>query len=222
MLFAPTRKKHRAIPSEFATRDFYVEMQPEVMTPVRLQLSLGDPTVYLLPSDMGFSSTLRQQRAISKMEPEVSDPPVEVRLFQTEREDQELSSFRALTMNQVSLNESGAPDAGVVLEAPADEESGLRVSGGIVDRLPTGTLAPPKITANEVLGPTVLRVGVAPQGGVMAVVLEKSSGMDKADEAAARFVKGIRFMPAESAAEGSMEWGIIRIIWRAERSSSKS
>ena len=222
MLFAPTRKKHRSAPSELATKDFYVVMEPEVVTPVRLQLALGDPTIFLLPNDMGFSSAIRRQRAISKMESEVSDPPVEVRAFQTGREEHDLSSFRALTMNQSSLNDMDSIDAPAAAEAPAEEGSIWCVSGGIADRTATATLGLPVITANEVLSPTALRVGVTRAGEVLTVMVEKSSGMDKADEAAVRFAKGLRFAPEESAVDGSLSWGIVKVIWRAERPPTKS
>lgn len=214
LLFSPRKKRRPPPPTAYANREFFIEFQPGIATPVRQQLPLGDPTVFILPSDVGFSAMVRHPSQVLRVDSDVANPPFEARGFQTGREGLEFTSDRALTMNLEGLTEGRES---VVVEAPTEEVSAWRVSGGLEGRLmgPGATL--PAVISTELLAPTSLRVGVTALGDVAVVALERGSGSDKADEAGIRFVKGLRFAPIETASDGAMVWGFVKILWHAER-----
>ena len=61
--------------------------------------------------------------------------------------------------------------------------------------------------------PTVLRMGVNPSGAVTAVLLEKSSGNNDADQGAMQETARWHFVTREDALENEVDWLIVTIHW---------
>ncbi|MBI4023960.1 MAG: hypothetical protein HY360_03205 [Verrucomicrobia bacterium] len=209
--------------ASFVDGDVYMVLDP-VSLPVSDQpLSWMDPTVYLLPSDMGFSAHNRRISATTKLDDANSPPPSIMQPFQVERLHGAPGSVKSLVQAQASMEDAmtNDPMSFPPLEKPSEEGSAWRVSGRIADRLISATSALPGILSSEPLRPTVARLGVGPQGDARFVVLERSSGSEKADEAAIQFVRGIRFTALDLEADSSLEWGFVKVLWRVERPAAK-
>ncbi len=200
----------------------YITLQPSLFPSVKNQ-SWMDPTVYILPSEVGFSAHIRQMPISSKITIENPLPLVITQSFQTKRWGNELSTIEALSLLQP------LPEEMVIIDFKNESttETTLkatplwRITGNIANRLlPTHSVLP-TITSSEPIGTTMLRIGVAPQGDVQFVVLEQSSGLDKSDEAAIRFVKSLCFNPLYTETDGSTSWGMVKFLWPVEQQAKK-
>jgi len=202
-------------------RSFLV-LQPPPQLTLQKKFPWSDPTVYLLPSSIGFS--INPRRTIGSLEVLMENraPPSVVLAYQRERREGSVLSVETLMDTKPSSDGVDVrPTAPRIPETASEEGSAWRLSGSIVGRLASTKSALPVVPSSELLGATVLHVGVTPQGDAQFVVLKLSSGSDGADEAAVRFVKGIRFTPVDPGTEGSTMWGIAKVLWRAERSIIK-
>ncbi len=202
-------------------RSFLVLQPPPPLT-LQQKFSWSDPTVYLLPSSIGFSINPRRTTASLEVLMENRAPPSVVLAYQRERREGGVLSVETLMDTRPSSDGMDVrPTASRIPETASEEGSAWRLSGSIVERLASTKSALPVVPSSELLGATVLHVGVTPRGDAQFVVLKRSSGSDRADEAAVRFVKGIRFTPVDPGTEGSTMWGIAKVLWRAERSIIK-
>ncbi len=202
------------------SEEVYMVMEPLSTKSSRTLVAWDDPTIFLLPSDQGFSSTLRTRLPKTRSPSEEATPPVLIQPFAPQRwsedENDAMPPFLSESANMDSTLTPGLPtERGT--DEPDAQGSAWRAFGGIADRTPSATSALPVIRSTEPVRPTLLRVGVDTLGDAAFVMLEKSSGLDKADEAAIRFVKGIHFSTMDSTNQSQIAWGFMKILWRAER-----
>ncbi|MDD2708995.1 MAG: hypothetical protein PHV34_13495 [Verrucomicrobiae bacterium] len=176
---------------------------------------LMDPTVYLLPSDMGFSRSLRNCQAEPRNKMEEMEIPAIFDRFQAGIVDDVVSASPAAAgFGKVGWNwEPPMCERNPAAENWGSVGSAWHVGGRIASRLLPSAPALPQLGAGESLGPTLLWLGVNPQGDVEYVLVERSSGKDKADEAGVRFARLLRFQASDAAADVPVAWGFLKIMW---------
>lgn len=183
------------------------------------RFSWDDPTVYLLPTATGFSNYLQQPQVLPALFSEsASSPPEIIQPFSWSHIRMEVDNQDVPTMMQMTLSDEkdGPSEISTNSKITVEDGSAWRITGSIAERRASATAALPTIFSPEPLAATVLRIGVTPLGDVQFVALEQSSGLDKADEAAIRFAKGIHLSPLDASPDDVLAWGFVKIFWRAE------
>lgn len=210
--------------SPAVTESVYLVLEPPQPALTAKHWTWDDPTLYLLPSDLGFSARIRN--FFSEFHPSASPPTPSILLqpfipqkWEGQKDKRSLETMM-ISSPEISL-ESVASSVLPIESLPAEEGSAWRVSGAIAERLAATPSTLPAIQSTELLAPTVLHVGITPEGQVRFVVLDKSSGLEKADEAAIRFSRTIRFIPAPPG-NNDLVWGDVRVLWRVDRLTRKS
>jgi hypothetical protein len=194
-----------------------VVMQTEVQIADRSFWS--DPTVYLLPNDVGFSTYRRRvaNPSLSTMQDSRADVVAENSDDESQRG---LSIDHALRLAQSSFMEVSARDLKTVsfVEDSESQKSSWHIVGAVADRLLPNNSELPIVVSSDPLQPTTLRIAVNERGEVAFALLDHSSGSDKADEAGIRFVRNLRFVPIDSTLqESTHSWGFLKIDWRGDR-----
>jgi len=199
-------------------KDFHMVFQP-----IRAD-SWEDPTVYLFPGEQGFSKELRRLSGEPVMTPENLAPPAVIEPYYAEN----LGGFPAIQPAPVWLLTASAHGSGFrstpkspdsMEENMASSKSAWHVTGSIKERLVQPYPAFPVIQSPELLGATLLRVGVNPQGDPQFVLVEGGSGLEQADEAGVRFARDIRFTPSDDPSHHPIAWGHLKILWQAEEAA---
>jgi hypothetical protein len=177
--------------------------------------ALLDPTIFLLPSDHGFSSGIRGMAARDIPAIIPGEPAPQTQAYQSPEWVGVSPGVQKLLFSDPSLVRPPLKQQSVTNE-PVEGGSGWRVTGMIADRLLPVSLEStlPKVHARDLLGPTLLRIGVSESGHVAFIFLEKSSGMEAADEHAFQLARSLQF--ADSDQTGMVQWGFLRVIWRPE------
>lgn len=189
----------------------YMLLDPKVKIIQEPATQWSDPTVYLLPSDLGFSATLRKmpvaaRLSISNSWPEGISLPFEPYEWGSE------ANIEAIALS--SSEESHVEEARAIATSPAFEASTWRITGPISQRVAREAGPLPVISSDEILAPTFISVGINGRGEVQFVILKRSSGMEKADEAAMGFARSISFIALDSVVENTLSWGILKVHWR--------
>lgn len=181
----------------------------------------NDPTIYLLPSKWSFSSYRNRKLAPPTFSGEQLAPPQIVQEFEPTRSG-ELSTSEALSLinsasAQPTSDAPGTPKTS--LTDNLEKGSSWRISGEqLTGRTLTVSQAFPKTKFETMPQMTTLRLGVSPSGEVMFVVVDKSSGIDSADDLAVRFAKALRFSAKETPELEPVSWGFLKIDWRQNSS----
>lgn len=199
-------------------RDTFVFWQPPQVEIQVNPVLWQDPTVYLLPGQMGFSRNLTKVLAEPRLTVENTLPPTVLAPERPEQPAEPAGGKPSLVSLMDSLREMGDRAA----ESPPPREvwssvgSAWRVTGRIAQRLPQAGAPLPLIQSAESLGPTLLRVGISPQGDPQYVLIERSSGSEKADEAGIRFARGLGFSSSDAPEDAPVAWGFLKICWQPE------
>ncbi len=175
----------------------------------------NDPMVFALPSGVGFSSKLRSSVGTPKLSAESPLPPVVYRSLEIEGGGSFEGVEHLLMVSSQGPDREVSKDLGPSTSA-LQEGSVWRVSGPILERSPTTSSVLPVIVSPEALSPTVLEIAVNPNGVVELVLVQQGSGLGKADDAAVRFARGIRFSPVAAEGDGVPSWGRLKVVWRVE------
>jgi len=207
--------KHPIPTTVHMPEETYMVMEPASAKPGWLP-SWNDPTIFALPSDVGFSANVRHEIGLPKLLAESPLPPAVFEPFQRTEDAMFDGMQNLLASNE---NESEA-DSGAGSRGPStaalQEGSVWRVTGTLGDRSPSTSSVLPVIISPEPLAPTVLRVGVNANGTADYILVRQSSGLEKADEAALRFARSVLFAPSSGENEKSIMWGEMKVIWRVE------
>lgn len=179
----------------------------------------GDPTVFALPSERGFSAVVRRRAPAARLSDMEVQAPLMARVYTPLRWAQASGEEGAFAEAPPSFD--SAP-SGEEPPAPAPEEgSAWRVFGEIAGRNPAAPSSLPPVERDEAIAPSVVRAAVSPRGEVPYAFLERSSGFERADEAAVKFVRSLRFTPVEGTNGNSLAWGFVKVLWRGERPPRK-
>ncbi len=224
LLFAPASRQMRQPSWKSLNNEYYLVFKSPLLSSTNHDVLWMDPTIYLLPTDMGFSGSLRQYPPTSQLIPESPTPSILIQPFQSRQSDKEFSGQTVLTMIQASFNTWNTQEA--KLQPPSnislEGESVWRVLGSIADWNPVATSVLPVLSSSEPLGASILRVGVSSKGDPQFVTLERSAGLDKADEVAVHFIKSIHFTPPDSIENSNAPvWGFVKILWKTEQVFAK-
>lgn len=174
-----------------------------------------DPTVYLLPADLGFSSPLRKREPESRhmpMKTEIADHtmPFEPTRMENASEAEDSTLLNAINTESMVLRQEPNSDD---VDKSMDAGSAWLVSNNLSRRLLPSSTTLPLVVSSELLGPTSIRVCVGSNGAVLYAVLEKTSGLESADDAALKFAKALRF---QNDLNGATEWGMLKVFWHAD------
>jgi hypothetical protein len=179
-----------------------------------------DPTVFALPSDRGFSAVARRRAPAARLSEAGSHAPSLPRAYEPllwARGEGEGGPFAEAPPSL------GAPVAGEEPSPPAPEEgSAWRVYGEIAGRAPSAASSLPALDRDEPVGPTIVRAAVSPRGEVPYAFVERGSGVEKADDAAVKFVRSLRFASLEGTNAPPLAWGFVKVLWRGEKPPRKT
>lgn len=223
LLVVPSLKRGMTQSPQAPSLEHYLVIEPPQPAPSGTGISWMDPTIYLLPTDVGYSMRLRRASILLPVVQESLLLHSPLLPFEAPADRSAFSGQDALTMAQAAFNDEGSEETGAPHPnvAPSEEGSAWRAVGSIAGRQPAAPSALPSIVAVDDPAPTVLRVGVGAEGEARFVTLERSSGLEKADDEALRFVRGIRFAAVDFEGEENLAWGFVKILWRAERPVGK-
>jgi hypothetical protein len=174
-----------------------------------------DPTVFALPSERGFSSAVRHRAPAARLSEGEAQSSLLPWLYEPlcwARGAREGTSFAEPPPSFGGLTVGEEPAT-----ALPEEASAWRVYGEIARRNPTAPSSLPPVERDEPVGPTVVRAAVSPRGEVPYAFLERSSGFERVDDVALRFVQSLRFAPAEGTNAVVLSWGFVKVLWRGER-----
>lgn len=179
-----------------------------------------DPTVFALPSERGFSATVRHRAPAARLSDGETQAPLLPRLYEPllwARGEREGVAF-AESPPSFGISPAGEEP---VTAAP-EEASAWRVYGEIAGRNPTAPSSLPPVERDEPVAPTVVRAAVSPRGEVPYAFVERSSGFERADDAALRFVQSLRFASLDGTNSAVLSWGFVKVLWRGERPARKA
>jgi hypothetical protein len=225
LLWSSSSKKPRApSSSRHSSLDTFVVFQPAPADVAFDPLLWQDPTVYLLPSPVGFTRALSEMRAQPRLSVESSPPPCVLDPSRIEFSTSLLDGSRPQINTLYSLMEprDSASESRPAAEPWPSVVSAWRVTGPIAQRLIPSTSALPSVRSEEPLDPTILRIGVNRQGDPQYILIERSSGSDKADEAGAAFARTLAFSSSDGKAENPVVWGLLKIFWQPESPARKT
>ena len=181
---------------------------------------LFDPSVMSLPSPHGFSRPLWQHGAPVKYRPaDWGAAPSFLERVAVSAMPSLLKQPPLIDTVQ-SMADKGATwieDAAVepVTVAPSENRTLFLVSG-LAGRAPVRMPSLPVVTNETALKPTRVRIGVAPDGTVRFVSVERSCGKETVDTQAVELAQQIRFEPAMDPKASSVDWGLVKIFWATE------
>lgn len=211
----------KRVAAEHRTEQVFMILEPPA-APGRIATGFVDwldPTVFALPSERGFSAMVRRRVPGSRLSDGEERALLLPLLYEPlcwARKEGEGVAFAEPPLS------FGISPAGEEPAIPASEEaSAWRVYGEIDRRNPTASSSLPPVEFDEAVAPTVVRAAVSPRGEVPYTFIERSSGFERADGAALRFVQSLRFSPLEGTNVAALSWGFVKVLWRGERPARK-
>jgi hypothetical protein len=217
LMFVRERKSSKRSVSKPSQENVYLTFQSNAFSASQIRDLWADPTIYLLPSEVGFSSYIRRMSVSPKISFETIPPPNVVQAFLPSHAGEVFSSVEALTMAQSFFEETVSFDkkSAVPNDPVLQESSNWYVTGPVATRLVSLRANLPLISSDELLQATVLRIGISASGDVRFVVLDHkhTSGSEKADQAAIGFARSLKFSPGVTD-DTSLAWGFVCIQWR--------
>jgi hypothetical protein len=204
-------------------KEVYIVFDPAVLETPSSPFSWQDPTIYLFPSELSFSRGLHERRIEPKITPENPAPPSLILPLELGASGGPLSGEPVPTWLLASSADPGAAADATpnLVEATPASGSAWRVTGRIAERLRQARAALPPVHSPELLAPTVLRIGINPQGDPRFVMVETGSGLEPADDAAVRFARDLSFAPSDDPSDSPVSWGHLKIFWQADPPPAK-
>jgi len=202
---------------------FQLVLQPAITIQSQNLPSWDDPTVYVLPTEIGFSSHLRQPATGLPRNQDFPVPPTI--LLPSERAGQQPDSLhlKSLVLSRGTLEEHEGDRTSRKPEEPdPPRTSPWVISENLAGRAAPSNPSPVSPFSTEALSPTLLHVAVNADGDVVFVLVAGTSGSDKADTTGLAFARTLRFMPLDTAGETVVAWGTLKILWEANRTPSKT
>lgn len=185
-------------------------------------LEMLDPSLIALPSSRGFSRDLwartapaRHQSELWPSQPAFLEPTLPVEIPVLLPEPRLANAVQAAAVKTTPVADEATAE---LIEPPVTvRESALQMQGGLAGRALLRQPPLPRIVSETALRPTRMRVGVAADGLVAFVVLERTSGNEKADAQALDLIRQIRFEPAPvEPAAPKLAWGVVKVFWATD------
>jgi len=177
---------------------------------------LEDPSLMSLPHPRAFSATWWQRHAQMDTTPvQLSNtvayldaphsPPLEPLIA--------VEPLPAAVRKAATKPEPALDEPRPVATAPSPGRSTLQFDAPLASFELLHLPSLPVIASETALRPTVVRLGVAPDGTVVHGLLERSCGNESADAVALDAARQIRFARSASAPSGGLLWGNARFLW---------
>jgi hypothetical protein len=219
LIWLSERKQITPRKPESAT-PFYAVTDAAPDSPVAVLLNLGDPTLFALPHEHGFSGTAwLNVGPLQYRSSDWTEPP----RWLTQSEERLGGMFEAFLRTNVAGHRSLAarplvrPENVPVSPLPIRSRSTCRIEGDLAKRELLTPLDVRSIPHTDILTNTVVQVVVTARGLVFSPVVLSGSGSRIADQHALDLARSARFKPldgAPSQSPAAQTWGRIIFEWQ--------